>query len=358
MTGKRKAAWIVLTLVIAAGLIGWLGRKPIGERLVARVIESNVGADQAAKLGDGLHVFLCGTGSPMPDADRAGPCIGVLAGNDAFVFDSGSGSARKLLRMGFPAEKMKAVFLTHLHSDHIDGLSELLLQSWIAGARSTPLPVYGPQGTQQVIAGFGQAYAIDKGFRVAHHGAQVANPGGYGGAAMILPVPLSSATAWEANGVRITVIKVNHTPVAPAFGYRIDYKGRSVSVSGDTIYSQDFTAASKGVDVMFHEAINKAMVGQMGDTLDRRGRRGAAKIMRDIQGYHATPEDAARSAQAADAKALVLYHLVPGPPSSYFDAAFMGDAPDLFDGEISVARDGMIVSLPAGKTSTDYSQGL
>lgn len=354
MSRTRKVVLVLLGLAVGFAAIGWFARGPIGEQLVARVIEANVGADPAAQLGDGLHVYMCGTGSPLPDADRAGPCIGVLAGNDAFVFDSGSGSVRKLLRMGFPADRMRAAFLTHLHSDHIDGLGELMLQAWIAGSRSTPLPVYGPQGTEKVLAGFAQAYGIDEGFRVAHHGTKVANPAGYGGAAMILPVPLTSAVAYEANGVRISVIKVNHAPVAPAFGYRIDYKGRSVSISGDTIYSQEFTGASKGVDVMLHEAMNKDMVAEMGAAMDRHGRTATARIMRDIQGYHATPADAARSAQGAGAKALVLYHLVPGPPSRYFDAAFLGDAPSQFGGEIKVGRDGLIVSLLAGSTDIRY----
>ena len=358
MKRNRKILLGVAGLVVLAGMATVAGQRQIGELLVERTIDRSVAAAQDAKFDDGIHVFLCGTGSPLPDADRAGPCIGVLAGNDAFVFDSGSGSTRKLLRMGFPADRMRAVFLTHLHSDHIDGLGELLLQAWMAGGRNQPLPVYGPQGTEQVVAGFDQAYAIDKGFRVAHHGPQVARPDGFGGKAMILPVPLSSAPAWNEGGVSITVIKVNHAPVAPAFGYRIDYKGRSVSISGDTIYSQEFTDASRGVDVMFHEALNPKMVGQLGAALDRHGRKDAAKIMHDIPGYHASPEDAARSANGAQAKALVYYHLVPSIPPGFLEAAFIGDAPGIFGGDIRVGRDGLIVELPAGSTQTDYRQAF
>lgn len=358
MNRTRKILLGLAGLAILTGGVFALARKPIGEALVSRTIERSVAAAQDARFDDGIHVFLCGTGSPLPDPDRAGPCIGVLAGNDAFVFDSGSGSTRKLLRMGFPADRMRAVFLTHLHSDHIDGLGELLLQAWIAGGRNQPLPVYGPQGTEQVVAGFDQAYAIDKGFRVAHHGPQVARPDGFGGRAMILPVPLTSAPAWNANGVRITVIKVNHAPVAPAFGYRVDYKGRSVSISGDTVYSEEFTAASKGVDVMFHEALNARMIGELGNALEAHGRKDQAKIMRDIPGYHASPEDAARSAQGAQAKALVFYHLVPSLPAGYLDSAFAGEAPDIFDGNIRVGSDGLVVELPAGGTDTRYRQAF
>jgi len=344
----RKALLGLILLLAVLAIAAWLGRRPIGEMLAKRIIAENAGGDPSEALGDGLHVYLCGTGSPIPDADRAGPCLGMLAGNDAFVFDAGSGSVRKLLRMGFPAHKLKAVFLTHLHSDHIDGLGELLLQAWMAGGRSEPIPVYGPQGTEQVIAGLMQAYGPDKGFRIAHHGPQVARPGGFGAAANILPVPLDMAPAWSGDGVRIAVIKVNHPPVMPAFGYRVDYKGRAVSISGDTTASPIFTGASRGVDVMFHEALNPSMVAEMGKSLAAHGRQDAAAIMRDIPPYHSSPEDAARAAEGAKAGALVLYHLVPGPPNRYFEAAFLGDAPQLYQGPITVGRDGEIVSLPAG----------
>ncbi|MFM2302345.1 MAG: hypothetical protein RLZZ84_2081, partial [Pseudomonadota bacterium] len=154
---NRKLGFALGALALAVLLMAVFGRNWIAQRAFERALDRNVGIDQSAALGDGLHAYLCGTGSPMPDADRAGPCVGVLAGQQAFVFDSGSGSIRKLMRMGFPMEKAQAAFLTHLHSDHIDGLGELMLQAWIAGGRQAPLPIYGPAGTDQVVAGFNAA---------------------------------------------------------------------------------------------------------------------------------------------------------------------------------------------------------
>ena len=125
---KRKLAWTLAVIALAMGLTLHFGRTWIAQRLFDRALDQTVGVDQSAKLADGIHVYICGSGSPMPDAARAGPCIGVLAGQQAFVFDTGSGSIRKLGRMGFSMPKLQAAFLTHLHSDHIDGLGELLLQ--------------------------------------------------------------------------------------------------------------------------------------------------------------------------------------------------------------------------------------
>ncbi len=357
---KRRVGLGLFGLLLIAGLLLLFGRGWIAQRAFDRALDQNVGVDQAAKLGDGLHAYVCGSGSPMPDADRAGPCIAVLAGNQAFVFDAGSGSIRKLMRMGFPMDKLQGVYLTHLHSDHIDGLGELMLQAWIAGSRSAPIPINGPAGTDRVVAGFAQAYGTDESFRVAHHGTKIANPAGFGGTAQIITLPdgIDSQVVYDQAGVRITVIRVNHAPVTPAFGYRIDYKGRSVALSGDTVYSPSFVAASSGVDVMFHEALNKDMIAAMGAKLAARGHPNTAQIMRDIQGYHASPEDAARAAKEAGVQALVLYHLVPPVPSGLIGPLFMGKAPSIFGGTLKLAEDGMIVSLPAASHAVKFSSAF
>ncbi|MCZ8017465.1 MBL fold metallo-hydrolase [Novosphingobium sp.] len=360
MSMKRKLGLGIAVVVLAVGLALFLGRDRLAQRAFDTAIDQNVGIDRSAALPDGVHVYVCGSGSPMPDADRAGPCLAVLAGQQGFVFDAGAGSIRKLGRMGFPMDKLQGAYLTHLHSDHIDGLGELLLQAWIAGSRGTPLPVSGPEGTDQVIAGLMQVYERDKGYRIAHHGPAVARPGGFGGAASIITLAEGQASqvVYDQGGVKITAIRVIHDPVKPAFGFRLDYKGRSVAISGDTIYAPDFVAASKGADVMFHEALNPKMIGAMGAKLAERGRGDQAKIMADIPGYHASPEDAARAAKEAGVKSLVLYHVVPAPPVKLIERLFLGDAGKIWTGDLRVAHDGMIVSLPSGSQAVDYSDAF
>lgn len=359
MSRKRKIGLGLLAVLLLGGLVLYLARPWLAERAFQRALDTTVGVDQSLALGDGLHAYVCGSGTPMPDPTRAGPCLAVLAGDQAFVFDTGSGSVRKLQRMGFPMEKLQAAFLTHLHSDHIDGLGELLMQAWIAGGRSAPLPVVGPDNTDRLVAGLMQAYETDKGFRVAHHGPAIANPAGFGGAAQIVAIPADAASAviHERDGVKITAIRVSHEPISPAYAYRIDYRGRSIAISGDTVYSPDFASAAKGADLMVHEAMNKAMVARLGAAFARRGRKPMAQIMSDIQNYHATPEEAARAAKAAGVKALVLTHLVPAPPAALIEPMFLGDAPKIF-GNVRLAHDGMIVSLPAASSEVRFSEGL
>lgn len=351
---KRYLALGVATL-IAIGVSGYfVFQRQIGEAMFRQAVAENVGRDRGAELPDGLHVFMCGSGSPMPDPARAGPCVGVIAGSHAMVFDTGSGGARRLSRMGFPVGKLEKVYLTHLHSDHIDGLGELMLQAWVGGARSTPLPIAGPEGVGEIVSGFNTAYRIDSTYRTAHHGAAIANPAGFGGVAEVVATPDGpgrTQVIFDNDGFKLTVIAVNHKPVAPAFGYRIDYKDRSIVLSGDTVYSPDLVAAAAGVDVLFHEALNPALLADIKNAAADKGQPNIAKVMGDIVDYHASPEDAARAATNAKARQLVLYHIVPPLPSAMLDAAFIGDATKVFSGPIKVAEDGLLVSLPAGSTA-------
>lgn len=358
-------AWIgrITTAVLAVLLVGLIGfnvfKDQIAWTIFHRVINKQAGVDRSAALPDGLHVYLCGTGSPMADASRAGPCIGILAGDQAFVVDVGSGGVRNLGSMGFPFDKLETVYLTHLHSDHIDGLGELLLMSWIGGQRSEQTPITGPVGTAEVVAGFNGAYRLDSTYRIAHHGTEVANPNGYGGLAQEIEVPIGlpgTRVLIQDKDLTITAIRVDHTPVEPAFGYRIDYKDRSISISGDTVYHPGFIAASKGVDVMLHEALNRKMVSTIGAQMGERGFTNGEIIFEDILDYHASPEEAARAAQEAEAGHLILYHLVPPLPVKLLEGPFLGDSKSLFDGKITVGRDRMLFTLPAGSTRVEITK--
>jgi len=328
------------------------------ERGFNRLVSNNVGVDRSANLPDGLHVYVCGAGSPLPDPKRSGPCIGVLAGKHAFVFDAGTGGARNLGPMGFPMGRLDTIFLTHLHSDHIDGLGEMLLGRWINSGRSTPTPVSGPIGTAKIIDGFNMAYHLDSTFRTAHHGENIANSGGYGGHAKEIDLAGDSLVVFDENDVKITAFKVSHEPVTKAFGYRIDYKDRSISISGDTAFDPNVATASKGVDVLFHEALNMDMVKVMENGAEANGNSRLAKIFSDIVDYHTSPVEAAKIAKAAKAHDLVLYHIVPMLPNDALIPMFVKGMTEEFAGKITVSEDGTIVRLPSGSEAIIYEQGL
>ena len=172
-TSAKRLLGAVAALAVVAAL-AWWQRGPLTVALMERqVLAQTASADPLAALADGLHVGLCGAGSPFPDDLRSGPCTVVVAGRRMFVFDAGSGAGRNVARMRLNAGQIEALFLTHYHSDHIDGLGELMLQRWVQGTHRAPLPVHGPPGLEAVLQGFVTAYTLDQGYRTAHHGAAV-----------------------------------------------------------------------------------------------------------------------------------------------------------------------------------------
>ncbi len=174
------------------------------------------------------------------------------------------------------------MFLTHFHSDHIDGLGEMALLRWTGGAHAAPLPVHGPDGVGEVVAGFNRAYEQDAVYRTAHPGAAVAPPSGAGRAANAFAVPAdgTAPVVWESKGLRVTAFAVDHGPVRPAVGYRFEYGGRAVVVSGDTSKSANLTAQAKGVDLLVHEALSTVLVKRLNEAAAAADRASVAKILR------------------------------------------------------------------------------
>jgi ribonuclease Z len=302
-----------------------------------------------AKLADAneLAVVTVGTGSPLPDKSRAGPSTLIAAGDHLYLVDTGIDCARNLLLWKVPLAKIDGILITHLHSDHIGELGEIRLQTWVAG-RKTPLKVYGPPGIERVVAGFNEAYAIDDGYRTKHHGAAMLPPDAVALVPVVITIPPASTTAQvlDQNALKVTAIRVHHDPATPAYGYRFDFAGRSVTVSGDTIMDRDLANAAQGTDVLVHEALQPQMVGIMHDAMIANGRPRPAKIMHDIPGYHTSPVDAAKIANAAHARLLVYTHLLPILPNWIAVRAFLTGVEDVRPTGVEVGYDGMIVRLP------------
>jgi ribonuclease Z len=248
--------------------------------------------------------------------------------------------------------------LTHYHSDHIDGLGELGLLRWVGGSHREPLPLYGPEGLLDVAEGFDRAYQHDALYRVAHHGAAVVPPEGAGFAPQpfATPAPGDAVVLWERDGARVSAFQVEHEPVKPAVGYRFDYGGRSLVVSGDTKKSDSLLAQARGVDLVVHEALSPELVAILHDAAESAGNAELAKIFTDIPDYHTTPVQAAEIAQAAGARHLLLYHIVPPLPVPGLESAFLDGVSEVFSGGVALGRDGTRISLPSGSDTVEVDQ--
>ncbi|MFZ5668335.1 MAG: MBL fold metallo-hydrolase [Pseudomonadota bacterium] len=336
-------------LAAVALAAAWFVRDRLALDLFQRGVARAMTADVVGGLPDGLHVAVCGAGGPLPDGDRGGPCTAVIAGRRLFIVDAGEGAARTLGRMGIAAPRT-AVLLTHFHSDHIDGLGALALQRWAGQSAATPLPLYGPPGVERIAAGFNEAYAQDVGYRVAHHGEAVVPPSGAGLAARPFAFPEGGdrLVILDEDGLKITAFKVDHGPVDPAVGYRFDYAGRSVVISGDTAASAVLAREAAGVDLLVHDALAPNLVAIMREAALAAGQPNRARIFADIPGYHASPAQVADVAARKGVRAVLLTHIVPPIPMRPLAGPFLGEAPKIFRGPLWIARDGDLVSLPAG----------
>jgi ribonuclease Z len=348
---RRILAGLAVLALLAVGAL-YMQRGPLALAVMKRTVSTAMATDVIKGLPDGLHVAVCGSGGPLPDGDRGGPCTAVIAGKRLFLVDTGDGAGRTLGRMGV-GDPNGVVLLTHFHSDHIDGLGNVALQRWAGFNAATRLKVYGTTGVERVVAGFNEAYALDAGYRTAHHGEPVAPSSGAGMEAhpIVFPAGVDQVVVLEEDGVKVTAFLIDHGPIKPAVGYRFDYKGRSVVVSGDTAPSAVLTRMSKGVDLLVHEAQSTELVNLLNAGAKQAGNPKRAKIFDDILNYHTSPEAAAGIASKAGVKTLLLTHIIPPLPLRALEIPFLGDSRKIFSGRLWIARDGDLVSLPAGGTA-------
>ncbi len=319
------------------------------DRMVDGQIEKNITrVDESVLTSPDLQVVICGSGSPLPDPKRASACTAVIAGGVFVIVDAGPGSWEVLDQANLPLRELSAVLLTHFHSDHIGELGEATTQSWIAG-RKQPLQIYGPEGVAGVVAGFAAAYAHDVDYRVAHHGEAYMPREAAGAVAIEIALgdaPDASAPVFERNGLKVTMFKVDHDPVKPAVGYRFDFAGRSIVVSGDTRKSASVIEHARGADILFHEALQSEMIARASKVAAALGRERVAKLAGDIEGYHTTPVEAAEVARDAGVGQLVFTHVVPGPNNFLTRRMFLAGVADAFPGKVVIAEDGMRFALP------------
>jgi len=352
---ERKGLILGAIAILALGLYAL--RAPLAMQVMRVGAGRAMAADAVGALPDGLHLVLCGAGSPLPDPQRSGPCVAVVAGGRLFVVDAGSSAARNMTSLGLRPGQVEATFLTHFHSDHIDGLGELGLLHWAGGNSDQALPVYGPEGVERVAGGFNEAYRLDAGYRVAHHGVATMPPAGAGLEARPFETPSvgEPVVVWNENGVKVTAFRVDHAPVEPAVGYRFDYAGRSLVISGDTAQSAEVEQMAKGVDLLVHEALAAHLVKLLTEAATEQGQTALAKITTDILDYHTTPVEAAETAQRAGARHLLFYHVVPALPVPGLATAFLDGVSEAYAGSFTLGKDGVRVSLPAGSDAIDVS---
>jgi ribonuclease Z len=309
----------------------------MGARRAALFIVALLGAWRApaAKPPEppALRVTLLGTGNPRPSMSRFGPSILVEAATSPptrILVDAGRGATQRLFGLGGPGSltDLDVVLLTHLHSDHVVGLPDLWLTGWLFG-RAKPLAVKGPAGTAALVSNLEKAFEFDVKTR---RDLDERLPGA---GAEIDAKDVAAGTSFDVAGVKITAFAVDHGPVKPAYGYRIDHAGRSVVLSGDTRYSENLVAHAKGCDVLVHEVVAPAV------EVARSAVAGADRVQRIIA-HHTPPEDAGRIFSAVKPRLAVYAHIVPSPAG---EKDLVGPTRTTYSGPLAVGYDLMTISI-------------
>lgn len=242
-----------------------------------------------------IEITLLGTGSPIPDANRAGPSTLVRANGQVFLVDCGRGSLQRAAAVGVGAAGLSALLLTHLHSDHIAELGDLLITSWITNFAPDPPPlqVIGPPGTAETVEATLKAFGHDISYRIAHHNDLNAPPA-------IEVHEYTEGQVWDRDGVTIRVAPTDHRPVAPTIGFRVESGGAAVVLAGDTVPCASLDELAAGADALVHTAIRKDILANL-----------PQQRIQDVCDYHSSVQEAAATAARAGVDTLVLTHYVP-----------------------------------------------
>ncbi len=267
-----------------------------------------------------IEIVLLGTGSPIPDPHRAGPSTLVRAGARTFLVDCGRGVLLRAAAAGAQAGSLTATLLTHLHSDHVTDLNDVITTRWVTSFAPSPLPLFGPPGTQQVVDGILASLRPDIAYRLAHHDDLSWEP----------PVEVAEVqpgVVYDDEIVRVVAAATDHRPVQPTVGYRIETSSHAVVLAGDTVPCAGLDELCRGADALVCTVVRDDLIRAIG-----------VPRLIDVCDYHSTVEQAADTAARAGVATLVLTHCVP-PIVPGAEDEWREVAAGVFGGEIVVGAD-------------------
>ena len=267
-----------------------------------------------------MDIVLTGTGSPLPDANRAGPSMLVKAGDTHILVDAGRGVVMRMAGAGSMPPFLAAALVTHLHSDHVCALNDIITTHWVMTQGNATLKIYGPVGIAQFVERQLHALEPDIGYRIEHHDPLTEGP-------KVDVTELEPGDSFSVNDVQITTAATEHAPVRPTIGFRLEHDGSSAALVGDTIPCEGVDDLARDADVYVQTVIRRDIV----ETIPN-------EMMQDILDYHSGVVEAAQTAARVGAKRLALTHMVPAPtPEQYPE--WVARAAEHYEGEVVLGDD-------------------
>ncbi len=241
-----------------------------------------------------MRVTLLGTGSPIPDPNRAGPSTLVTAAGLVVLVDCGRGVLMRLAGAGLYPPMLDALLITHLHSDHITDLGDVITSRWVMSPVARPLTIIGPAHTREVVDATLASLAPDVRYRLDHHADLTDGPA-------VDVVEVTAGETFTIGSANVRVGATDHRPVEPTVAYRVETGGKSVVLGGDGVPCAGLDELCRGADGYVQTVIREDLIRQV-----------PSARLQDILDYHSTVEDAARTATTAGVGTLILTHYVPG----------------------------------------------
>ena len=268
-----------------------------------------------------IAITLLGTGSPLPSPDRAGPATLITAGDEHYLVDAGRGVLMRLAAAGVGAPNLSAVLLTHLHSDHITDLNDVITSRWVMTFEPSPLTIVGPPGTRSVVDHLLASLEPDIGYRIAHHDDLREPP-------QVDVLEVEDGLVDLPGTATIRCAPTDHRPVEPSIGFRVDHDGVAVVVAGDTVPCPGLDELCAGADALVHTAIRKDIIANL-----------PMQRIKDTLDYHSSPEEAAQTAARGAVGTLVLTHYVPAIPTGGTGDDWKALAAEHFAGTVELGDD-------------------
>ena len=267
-----------------------------------------------------MDIILTGTGSPLPDPNRAGPSTLVKAGDTHILVDAGRGVVMRMAAAGSGPDLLAGVLITHLHSDHICALNDVITTHWIRTREEKVLKIYGPVGTAQFVERQIHALEADIGYRIEHHDPLTEGP-------QVKVTELQPGDAFRIGDVTITTAATMHAPVRPTIGFRLEHDGSSAAMVGDTIPCDGVDELAASADVYVQTVLRRDIVELL-----------PGEMAQDILEYHSGVVEAAQTAARVGAKRLALTHMVPAPTPDQCPE-WVARAAEHFDGDVIIGDD-------------------
>ena len=344
---KTVISLILLIIALALGIVT-LRIVAVQDLLMGYMLKAAMSQDTERVYEEKtLKAFVCGSSSPIPAPGRAQACIAVLTPEHFYIIDSGVGSTDNIIASRLPMQRLQGVFITHFHSDHIAEIPEVNLNSWVQG-RTEPLEIIGPPGIEQIVTGLNSAYAPDRHYRTAHHGADLLPPA----LGTLKAKTLSVGEVLQDGALRVTAFPAEHAPVQPALGYRFDYHGRSLVISGDSLVTEQTELMVQDADLLLHDALSEPLMSHLITAAAAAGRHRNEQIFSDVLDYHAGTSALRTLGERSNVGMIAYYHLVPAPSNMVMQRIFERNLPE----NHLIAEDRMWFELPAGSKEIIISE--